>query len=224
METFNETKLNRMINSAYEIHYGKQKGIDMSHLIPHTLHQLQDGSGLQMILAPRHKVAGDGVIKMTEFLRDMNGQGIVSHGITPQMVTTMNNSVGKLYDGSMARSHSGKGSGKVRKTHRGGNIHLTGMSGGDIGNSLKSALVPSLIAISPMILKSLGGLVMNRDTKKFKEDLKQIGVKGLGALGTMAVKNEIGYHLNPTKSARKGYDTSSKANLVGKSKMLGRNF
>tara|TARA_R110000764_G_scaffold206242_1_gene291573 strand:+ start:39 stop:707 length:669 start_codon:yes stop_codon:yes gene_type:complete len=222
MENLNDTKLNRMINASYEIHYGKKKGIDMTHLLHKTIHTLEDGSGLQMILTPRHKVAKDGVIKMTEFLRDLGKNGILSHGITPQMLRTINNNVGKSYGKGMVRVKKGKGS-KGMKLHRGGNIHITSMSGGDIGASVMSALVPSLIRVAPALVKSIGMLAYNKDTDKFKKDLKSIGKSGLTALGALTLKNEIGYQLNPSKSRLGGYE-DSKPELMGQFLALNKNF
>ena len=190
MEDLNDTKINRMINSAFEVHHGKQKGIDMSHILHHTIHELQDGSGLQMILTPKHKASSDGVIKMTELLRDLGNQGIKSHGITNNMLRTLNKSATKIYGGTIDK-HIGKGSKKLKKTHRGGNIHSLTMSGGDIGRSLKSALIPSLIAISPLLVKSIGSLVKNKDKDKFKKDMKNVGMLGIKGLALNTAKNEL---------------------------------
>tara|TARA_R110000803_G_scaffold162565_1_gene226173 strand:- start:3867 stop:4532 length:666 start_codon:yes stop_codon:yes gene_type:complete len=190
MEDLNDTKINRMVNSAFEVHYGQEKGIDMTHLLPTTIHELQDGSGLQMILTPKNKASSDGVIKMTELLRDLGNQGIKSHGITQNMLRTLNKSASKMYGGTIDK-YIGKGSKKLKKTHRGGNIQLITMSGGDIGRSLKSALIPSLIAISPLLVKSIGSLVKNKDKDKFKKDMKDIGTMGIKGIVLNTAKNEL---------------------------------
>lgn len=195
MEGLNDNKLNRMINSAYEIHHGRLKGIDMNHLIPHTLHTLEDGRGLQMILSPRNKASKDGVIKLTELLRDLGKKGIESHGISPQLLTNLHSGVNKIYGNGKTQT-SGKGSGKTKKTHRGGNITISNIRGGDIPTSLKSALIPSLIGLSPAIVKSLGSFIYNRDTKKAKEDMKQIGKAGLVSVASLGLKNELNSQLS----------------------------
>jgi len=196
MENLNNTKLNRMVNSAFEIHHGRIKGIDMSHLLPQTIHTLEDGSGLQVVLTPKNKIPKDGVIKMTELLRDFGKNGIVSHGINPQMLRTIKHNVGNNYGKGIVRYTKGKGS-KGKKLHRGGNIQIASMSGGDIGASVMSSLVPSLIRVAPALVSSIGNLAINRDTKKFKEDMKNIGKSGLKTLAMASIGNEFRSFLKP---------------------------
>jgi len=191
MENLNDTKMNRMLSSALEIHHNANKGINMSHLLPQTLHVLEDGSGLQMVMKPPHLADNDSVLRLGELMKDLKDKGILSNGVSPHLLSAITKNLSQTIKGQgLSYSHSGKGSGKIRKRHRGGNLQIGSLSGGDLSKSLLESLVPTLIKVAPHIVKS----ILNLPSQGFKQtgkDIAHIGKEGLKTLAQDAISREV---------------------------------
>lgn len=191
MENLNDTKLNRMFNSAMGIHYLKQKGIDTSHLLPQTIHVRQDGSGLQVAFMKGGEINSRGdIIRLDDLYRET--PIVEGSGLKHQEIKLLRD---------FGRRHYGGSIGGTRRSRKGSKHY-----GGSISSVLSGALVPTLINVAPQIVRGIGRVAKGEQSAK--DALKQVGSVALNKYTDKVISEGAKSLLQPTKSKATGTSDS----------------